>query len=150
MHLRHAVDVRSSTLHPASARPPASARVLAEARSACGTVQVLESDGALDVRFTGELDFGMRTSFDDVVDAVAAAGRAAELDCREVTFCGAEGVRMLVRLRDAAGTQGVRLSASGCVRRALALCGDPIPVRAARRAVPVRGTGTVGARVRPV
>jgi anti-anti-sigma factor len=99
---------------------------------------VSDADSALDIRFTGELDAGMRPSFDQVVDAVVTGERTAELDCREVTFCGAEGVRMLVRLRDAAGPHGVRLRASGCVRRALALCGDPLPVRPARRAVPVR------------
>lgn len=107
------------------------------------------ADAALDVRFTGELDFGMRTAFDDVVTAVAAAERPAELDCSEVTFCGAEGVRMLVRLRDAAGAHGVRLRASGSVRRALALCGDPIAVRATRRAVPVRRRATPGTQARP-
>lgn len=111
---------------------------MAEARSTCGTVQVRAADGPLDVRFTGELDAGMRESFTDVVDAVVAGQRPAELDCREVTFCGAEGVRMLVRLRDAAGPHGVRVRASRCVRQALALCDDPLPVRAARRAVPVR------------
>lgn len=112
-------------------------------------MRVEESDGALDVVFTGELDAGMRPSFAEVVEAVAAGGRAAELDCRDVTFCGAEGVRMLVRLRDAAGRHGVRLRASSCVRRALALCGDPLPVRPGLRAVPVRTRDVLGTRARP-
>lgn len=112
-------------------------------------MRVTASDGSLDVLFAGELDADMRPTFAEVVDAVAASGRPAELDCRDVTFCGAEGVRMLVRLRDAAGQHGVRVRASGCVRRALALCGDPVPVRAARRAVPVRTRGAVAALTRP-
>lgn len=121
---------------------------LAEASSSCGTVRVTSTDGPTDVTFTGELDAGLRPSFAEVVDAVASAERPAELDCRDVTFCGAEGVRMLVRLRDAAGRHGVRVRASGCVRRALALCDDPLPVRASLRAVPVRTRAALAGRTR--
>jgi anti-anti-sigma factor len=128
--------------------PRTTPTTLADVRSSCGAVRVTDADGPLDVRFTGELDAGMRPVFGEVVEAVAAGERAAELDCRDVTFCGAEGVRMLVRLRDAAGRHGVRLRASSAVRRALALCDDPLPVRAGLRAAPVR-TRDLRARVRP-
>lgn len=83
------------------------------------------------VHGAGELDAALRPTFDGVLDTVTRSTASARLDFRDVTFCGAEGVHMIVRLHLATRGRAVRFGAAGCVRRALALCGSPLPRLAA-------------------
>ena len=86
--------------------------------------------GRLLVRFVGEIDTALRGRFDHVLGALRAAREPVDVDCREVTFFGAEGVRMLVLLLRAAGGPGVvDFAASPPVERVLRLTGvDPYPL----------------------
>ena len=80
--------------------------------------------GRLVVRFAGEIDTALRVQFTRVLGAVRAAREPVEVDCREVTFFGAEGLRMLMLLQTPAGGPGVtRLQSSPPVDRALRLAG---------------------------
>jgi anti-anti-sigma regulatory factor len=80
--------------------------------------------GRLLVRFSGEIDTALRGRFDQVLTVVRAAHEPVDVDCREVTFFGAEGVRMLVVLQRVAGGPGVaEFQPSACVLRALRLTG---------------------------
>lgn len=80
--------------------------------------------GHLLVRFTGEVDTALRARFDHVLDVLRVAHEPVEVDCREVTFFCAEGVRMLVLLQRAAGGPGVlAFQGSRSVERALRLSG---------------------------
>lgn len=106
---------------------------LAEARSGHGSLTVtpgLRADEIV-VRGSGELDAALRPTFDGVLDSVATSLLTTRLDFRDVTFCGAEGVRMLLRLHRATGIRSARFGGADCVRRALRLCGDPLPRLAA-------------------
>jgi anti-anti-sigma regulatory factor len=79
--------------------------------------------GCLVVRFAGEVDTALRAQFTRVLGAVRAAHEPVEVDCREVTFFCAEGLRMLMQLLPAAGGPGVsRFQSSPAVDRALRLC----------------------------
>jgi anti-anti-sigma factor len=80
--------------------------------------------GRLLVRFTGEVDTALRARFDRVLAVVRAAREPVLVDCREVTFFCAEGVRMLLQLQRAAGGPGVAaFQTSRSVERALHLSG---------------------------
>ncbi|GAA2727808.1 STAS domain-containing protein [Cellulomonas aerilata] len=80
--------------------------------------------GRLLVRFSGEIDTALRARFDQVLAVVRAAHEPVAVDCREVTFFGAEGVRMLVLLQRVAGGPGVaEYQPSVSVQRALRLSG---------------------------
>ena len=80
--------------------------------------------GRLLVRFSGEIDTALRARFDHVLEVVRAAREPVVVDCREVTFFCAEGVRMLMLLQRAAGGPGVaELLPSRSVERALRLAG---------------------------
>jgi anti-anti-sigma factor len=80
--------------------------------------------GVLLVRFSGEIDTAVRPHYDRVLAVVRAAREPVLVDCREVSFFGAEGVRMLVMLQRAAGGPGVAgFQGSPSVDRALRLCG---------------------------
>ncbi|GIG38193.1 STAS domain-containing protein [Cellulomonas pakistanensis] len=106
---------------------------LAEARSGHGTMSVTPDTDCdeLVVHASDELDAALRTTFDGVLDTVAGSTTATRLDFRDVTFCGSEGVHMLLRLHLASRGRAVRFGAAACVRRALALCGSPLPRLAA-------------------
>jgi anti-anti-sigma regulatory factor len=55
------------------------------------------------VIFTGEIDAAFRSEpFDEIVEAIRGAGQPVYVDCSAVTFFGAEGLRLLDRLVDAA------------------------------------------------
>ena len=76
------------------------------------------------VRFSGEIDTALRVRFDQLLVVVRAAHEPVEVDCREVTFFCAEGVRMLMLLQGGAGGPGVtELRSSAWVDRALRLSG---------------------------
>ena len=76
------------------------------------------------MRFTGEVDTALRERFEHVLEVVRLAHEPVEVDCREVTFFCAEGVRMLVLLQRAAGGPGVAaFQGSPSVERALRLSG---------------------------
>jgi anti-anti-sigma factor len=80
--------------------------------------------GRLVVRFSGEIDTALRARFDHVLTVVRAAHEPVDVDCREVTFFGAEGVRMLVLLQRVTGGPGVAdFQPSPYVVRALRLSG---------------------------
>jgi hypothetical protein len=80
--------------------------------------------GRLVVRFAGEIDTALRARFDQVLITVRAAHEPVEVDCRDVTFFCAEGVRMLMLLQAPAGGPGVtELRSSPWVDRALRLSG---------------------------
>ncbi len=80
--------------------------------------------GRLVVRFAGEIDTALRARFDQVLITVRAAHEPVEVDCRDVTFFCAEGVRMLMLLQTPAGGPGVtELRSSPWVDRALRLSG---------------------------
>ena len=80
--------------------------------------------GRLVVRFEGEIDTALRVQFTRVLGAVRAAREPVEVDCRDVTFFCAEGLRMLMLLLTPAGGPGVsRLQSSPSVDRALHLSG---------------------------
>ena len=69
------------------------------ASTRCGRVSFYRLPGRSVVIFTGEIDVGFRDEpFEDVVEAVGAAGQPVYVDCAAVTFFGAEGLRMLDRL----------------------------------------------------
>lgn len=112
---------------------PTLTATLAEARSGHGAMSVTSDSRSAElvVRGSGELDAALRPTFDGVLDTVSRSTAPTRLDFRDVTFCGAEGVRMLVRLHLATRGRGVRLGAAACVRRALDLCGSPLPRLAA-------------------
>lgn len=103
-------DPRTDPGHPA---PAPDDDVLLETRRA-----------RLLVRFTGEVDTALRPRFDRVLAVVRAAREPVLVDCRDVTFFCAEGVRMLVLLQRAAGGPGVaEFQSSRSVDRALRLSG---------------------------
>jgi anti-anti-sigma regulatory factor len=80
--------------------------------------------GRLVVRFAGEIDTALRARFDQVLVVVRSAHEPVEVDCRDVTFFCAEGVRMLMLLQVPAGGPGVtELRSSPWVDRALRLSG---------------------------
>jgi anti-anti-sigma factor len=80
--------------------------------------------GRLVVRFEGEIDTALRVQFARVLGAVRAAHEPVEVDCRDVSFFCAEGLRMLMLLLTPAGGPGVsRLQSSPSVDRALHLSG---------------------------
>jgi anti-anti-sigma regulatory factor len=80
--------------------------------------------GRLLVRFSGEIDTALRARFDQVLAVVRAAHEPVDVDCREVTFFGAEGIRMLVLLQRVTGGPGVaEFQPSAYVERALRLSG---------------------------
>ncbi|WP_019137716.1 STAS domain-containing protein [Cellulomonas massiliensis] len=93
-------------------------------------VRLVRSDTELHVVIAGEIDVGTRAALDDVVLAAAASDLPVHVDCTGVTYCGAEGVRALMRLRDVCGLRGLELSASRCVRDMLTLCGVEVRMRA--------------------
>lgn len=89
-----------------------------------GDVTLEVRHGRLLVRFTGEVDTALRPQFTRVLGAVRATHEPVEVDCRDVTFFCAEGVRMLMLLQAAAGGPGVAaLQSSPTVDRALRLSG---------------------------
>ncbi|WP_298459988.1 STAS domain-containing protein [uncultured Cellulomonas sp.] len=89
-----------------------------------GDVTLEARRGHLLVRFSGEVDTALRAQFARVLGAVRAVGEPVEVDCREVTFFCAEGVRMLMLLQSAAGGPGVvALRSSDAVDRTLRLSG---------------------------
>jgi anti-anti-sigma regulatory factor len=80
--------------------------------------------GHLLVRFTGEIDTALRSRFNHVLEVVRVAHEPVVVDCREVTFFCAEGVRMLLLLQRTAGGPGVlEFRGSWSVDRALRLSG---------------------------
>lgn len=96
----------------------------------CGVVHIVPTDTEIHVVLTGEVDVGMRAALDGVVVTVAASGLPVHVDCTRVTYCGAEGVHLLTRLRDVCGLRGVAISASPCVRDMLRMCGVEMRMRA--------------------
>jgi anti-anti-sigma regulatory factor len=118
---------RGAFAHPAVAAPVAPDDVASQP----GTSSLMRDDvlletrrGRLLVRFTGEIDTALRARFDRVLAVVRAAREPVLVDCREVTFFCAEGVRMLVLLQRAAGGPGVaEFQSSRSVDRALRLSG---------------------------
>ena len=89
-----------------------------------GDVHLELRRGRLVVRFAGEIDTALRARFDRVLLVVRAAHEPVEVDCRDVTFFCAEGVRMLMLLQSPAGGPGVtELRSSPWVDRALRLSG---------------------------
>ncbi len=101
-----------ATAHPSTSEPAVDDVVLETRRA------------RLLVRFTGEVDTALRPRFDRVLAVVRAAREPVLVDCRDVTFFCAEGVRMLVLLQRAAGGPGVaEFQSSRSVDRALRLSG---------------------------
>lgn len=96
----------------------------------CGVVQIVPTDLELHVVLAGEVDVGARAALDGVVVTVAASDLPVHVDCTGVTYCGAEGVRLLTRLRDVCELRGVEVSASPCVRNMLRMCGVEMRMRA--------------------
>jgi len=96
-----------------------------------GDVTLSVRRGRLVVRFAGEIDTALRTQFTRVLGAVRVAEDPVDVDCRDVTFFCAEGVRMLMLLLPEAGGPGVTVFEScSWVDRALELCGvDRYPSR---------------------
>jgi hypothetical protein len=89
-----------------------------------GDIRLEVRRGRLVVRFAGEIDTALRARFDQVLVVVRAAHEPVEVDCRDVTFFCAEGVRMLMLLQVPAGGPGVtELRSSDWVDRALRLSG---------------------------
>jgi anti-anti-sigma regulatory factor len=118
---------RGAVLHPevAAQRPADDAVGQPRAYAPAPDDVLLETRQArLLVRFTGEVDTALRPRFDRVLAVVRAAREPVLVDCREVTFFCAEGVRMLVLLQRAAGGPGVaEFQSSRSVDRALRLSG---------------------------
>jgi anti-anti-sigma factor len=106
-------------------------------RSACGTVEVEAHEGRTVVRFTGDLDASMREQFPAVLADVAGGTHELRVDLRAVEFCGAEGVAVLQRLRDARPGAAFTVEASPAVERTLRLC-DPSLLGEAAPAEPQR------------
>ncbi|WNB86869.1 STAS domain-containing protein [Cellulomonas sp. ATA003] len=89
-----------------------------------GDVTLQARRGRLLVRFTGEVDTALRAQFTRVLGAVRSSHEPVEVDCRDVTFFCAEGVRMLMLLQVAAGGPGVcSFRSSPTVDQALRLSG---------------------------
>jgi hypothetical protein len=89
-----------------------------------GDVHLELRRGRLVVRFAGEIDTALRARFDRVLLVVRTPREPVEVDCRDVTFFCAEGVRMLMLLQTPAGGPGVtELRSSAWVDRALRLSG---------------------------
>jgi len=99
-------------------------------RTGCGIVRVVPGRAELLVVLAGEIDTDVRDALDAAVVAAAAADLPVHVDCTQVTYCGAEGLRLLVRLRDVCALRGLELSASRCVRDLLTMCGVEIRMRA--------------------
>jgi anti-anti-sigma regulatory factor len=109
---------------PPSGRPDPLAALPVAAGGVPDDVVLETRRGRLLVRFTGEVDTALRARFDRVLAVVRAAREPVLVDCREVTFFCAEGVRMLVLLQRAAGGPGVaEFQGSRSVERALHLSG---------------------------
>ncbi len=101
--------------------PRADAR---EVETPGGDIHLELRRGRLVVRFAGEIDTALRARFDQVLVVVRSAHEPVEVDCRDVTFFCAEGVRMLMLLQAPAGGPGVtELRSSPWVDRALRLSG---------------------------
>lgn len=95
-----------------------------ELGSPAGDIGLEVRRGRLVVRFSGEIDTALRARFDQVLVVVRSAHEPVEVDCRDVTFFCAEGVRMLMLLQRPAGGPGVtELRSSAWVDRALRLAG---------------------------
>ena len=80
--------------------------------------------GRLVVRFEGDVDAGLRARFDRLLAVVRVAHEPVEVECRDVTGFGADGVRMLMLLLAPAGGPGVvELRSTGLVEAALRSAG---------------------------
>ena len=89
-----------------------------------GDVTLSVRRGRLVVRFSGEIDTALREQFVRVLGAARPGAGAVDVDCRDVTFFCAEGVRMLMLLLPSAGGPGVvGFESCSWVDRALRLCG---------------------------
>ncbi|WP_298461315.1 STAS domain-containing protein [uncultured Cellulomonas sp.] len=67
-----------------------------------GHVSVLRHGGRIRVLFAGEIDHRLLDRFPQVVTAVREAREPVDVDCSEVSFFGAAGLRMLFELKHAA------------------------------------------------
>ncbi|WP_431836558.1 STAS domain-containing protein [Cellulomonas sp. Y8] len=78
-------------------RPPPSP-VLA-VQPPCGAVEVRRTPQEFVLEAAGEIDASLAEPVQSAMSVIQAGGGSVEVDFSAVTFCGAEGVHMLHRLR---------------------------------------------------
>jgi anti-anti-sigma factor len=86
------------------------------------------NDGVVRLAVSGEIDLDTADTLAEAITGVLATASPAELvvDLAEVTLCDSTGIEILLRARDAAAAQAVRLvviNPRGIVRRALDVTG---------------------------
>jgi anti-anti-sigma factor len=81
-------------------------------------VEAEEADGALRLRFSGELDYAASDDARAALERACARGGRIEVDLGEVTFLDSSGLRALVVARRAADRDGCSLVLVGASPRA--------------------------------
>ena len=72
-------------------------------------VEAEEADGALRLRFSGELDYAAAAEARAALETACARGGRIEVDLDEITFLDSSGLRELVTARRAADRDGCSL-----------------------------------------